>query len=371
MKPNQLKRNVRVILCLLIYSCNSDHVSQIDNPEGPLAALWEYKYDFYGWGSRATPELVGDSLIFITGDKYITCLYTDSGVVKWQFPVPGGHESLMRNILHSEFQLFGWQLGAQDQLYSLDIVTGQLQWTIDSVGYWERHGLGPNYYSPYKTSAYKIAFSGQVLDTVTSDHYFDSMSYYDGKVFACFGWSPDNNPKSIGRIICYDEQSMNPLWTKEESNGSLALCYPIYENGIMYVGTIWGVNDRTVAIDVETGQTIWSNDNYGAYKLLLVGDTLYREVSSSVFAMDKNTGADLWRTNLSNPDESPTLCYCDGYLYVENYGTLYILDAETGEIVHTMIGPDDAGVEKVSAGVGTIYVQTTQHLYAMSPYDPN
>jgi len=77
-----------------------------------------------------------------------------------------------------------------------------------------------------------------------------------------------------------------------------------------------------------------------------------------------------WETQVFNPDESSLLAYWDGYVYHPHYGKLYILNGETGEIVHTMRGPDEAYTYQVSAGAGKIFVQSSQHLYAFSPYDP-
>ena len=99
-------------------------------------------------------------------------------------------------------------------------------------------------------------------------------------------------------------------------------------------------------------------------------DTLFCTSSSTVYALDKHTGNLLWETQVFNPDESSLLAYWDGYVYHPHYGKLYILNGETGEIVHTMRGPDEAYTYQVSAGAGKIFVQSSQHLYAFSPYDP-
>jgi len=343
------------------------------NTEESLGLLWEYEYDYQGWGPRAMPKLVGDSLILMTGDQFISCIYADSGLVKWQYPLPGENESKIRHLLFDDTQFYGWQQSIGNRVFALDIQTGLENWSVDSCGYIFRHGLSQNYYyAPYYNKLHKFSLDGIVSDTINSDHSFLIASSFEGKVYGSQSWSPKGNPKSVGRIICYDEETMDSLWAHNEPGGSLAMCYPVFEDDILYVGTIWGANNKVLALNAETGEVIWENgsNSISAIKVLLAGDILYVETGASVRALNKETGSQIWRSNLPNPDESPTLCYLDGYIYIENYGRLYILDANTGEGVHSMRGPDNASVEQVSTGSGKIFVQSTQHLYAFSPYDP-
>ncbi len=359
-----------LLLMLFLVGCLTpveDDITQDDT----LELLWAYPYSMVGWGGRVSPGVVGDSLVLMTGDEYITCLRADSGSIKWRYDVPGDFYSFIGSFLFDDQQLYAWEKNDGYSVYTLDMATGELNWSIDSCGRSNHHGIGPNYYSPFYKSAFKISKSGQVLDTVKSDQTYDSMSYFNGRVYGSIGWSPPNNPNSVGRIICYNEETMDSLWTHEEPGGGFDLCYPVFEDGVMYIGTIWGAKNKTLALNAETGEVIWDNNNYGAIKMIIVGDVLYRKPGAAVFAMNKTTGEDLWRTNLSNPDERPTMSYLDGFLYVENYGTLFILNAETGEIVHKVYGgPDGAGIEQVSTGAGKVFIQTSRHLYAFNPFNP-
>lgn len=375
--PNLIKKACRVTFIviatsLVLFSClgciNIPDVKE--TPEEPLGLLWEYEYDYFGWGPRATPAPVGDSLVIMAGDQYISCIRTDSGSVKWQYPVPGGREAKIWRLLFDDTQFFGWQRAEREVLFALDLDTGNENWSIDSCAYWDHHGVGPAYYSPHGREAFRISLDGEILDTVRSDQTFDSMSYSNGKVYGCFGWSPPNSPKSVGRVICYDEVSMDSLWVHEEPGGGFDLCYPVFENGVMYIGTVWGANNKTLAINAETGELIWENEGYGCYQIVIVGDNLIFDGGGGVHALNRHTGEEIWWTPLFNPDESPALSYLDNYIYIENAGTLFILDATTGEIMHSMHGPDGASVEQVSTGAGKVFVQSTEHLYAFSPYDP-
>ncbi len=359
------------ILAFILISCFvPTEPAVVANPGDSLTLLWEYEYDQFGFGSWLPPGFVGDSLIIMTGDEYITCLRTDNGTMKWRYDVPGDNASSMHNLVHNESYLFGWQNGSNYPAFAVNISTGLQVWSIDSIGFGRYHCASPSYiFTPYGHRFFKLSFEGEVLDSATSAYPFRSISYYSGRIYGAQGWSAEGRPYDEGAIICYDEETLDSLWSYNEPRGGFNMCLPVFEDGVMYVGTVWGEGNCVLALDTETGEVLWKNDNYGAFKMIIVGDTLYREVSSVIFAMDKTTGNDIWRTNLPNPDESPTISHHDGYLYIEHSGTLYILNANTGEQVHKMRGPDNAPVDQVSTGTGKLFVQSTQHLYAFRPYD--
>jgi len=105
---------------------------------------------------------------------------------------------------------------------------------------------------------------------------------------------------------------------------------------------------------------------------VLDGDVLYYAGGSSVNALDKNTGHVLWEAIIPTTDESSPLAYWDGYVYKAHGGTLFVFDAMTGERVYFTY-TFDGNVEyvyQVSTGAGKIFVQTSQHLYAFEPFNP-
>ncbi len=364
----QMIRLSLAVLLVLITSCFNNK-EEPENPEEPLGLLWEYSYSMKGWGPEAQPGLIGDSLILMTGDEYISCLLTDSGDVKWRYSVPGGNVSTIQNLLYDDLQFYGWQYRNGNKLFAVNIETGEENWSIDSAGYYENHGLGSEYYySPYGTRFFKITLTGEVVETVKSTQPYRSLSYYNNKVYGGQGWPSGVHDR--GRIICYDENTLDSLWSYDSPGGGFNMCYPVFDNGILYIGTVWGSNNKVFALNAETGDVVWETDVYSCYKIIMVGDTLFCTSSSSVYALDKNNGNLLWRTTVFNPDESSPITYWDGYVYHPHYGKLYILNGETGEIVHKMRGPDEAPVEQVSAGASKIFVQSSQHLYAFTPYDP-
>ena len=366
-----------IIVGLFITGCDNPIPQEIVDPY-PLDVIWELQYNHNGWGADAPPTLINDSLLLFTGDNNISCIRIDSGSSKW-ISTHDYAGSQLKRFVFDESNIFGFR--GRNNIYALDIMDGTTQWEkdIDSCQSFsfrlsadlEHYFVGISSYRdniPYSIQKYNKA--GVLLDSVATDHMPWVLSNNENRLFCSQGWSPADIPNDIGQIICFDIITMDTLWNYAGSGSFIHS--PLFQDGIMYVGTVWGVNNKTLALNAETGEVIWENENYGAHRIIVVGDTLYREVSSAIFAMDKTTGEDLWRTNLSNPDESPTISYWEGYLYVENVGNLFILNAETGEIAHKVYGgPDGSGIEQVSTGAGKVFIQTSRHLYAFSPYDPS
>jgi len=366
-----------LVVALLISCCNDPiPVNPVDGD--PIDVFWELHYNHNGWGADAPPTIINDSLLLFTGNNDISCVNINSGIIKYRSTLEYAG-SLLKRFVFDDSNIFGFRSG--NNIYALDITDGTTTWEkdIDSCQSFsfrlsidqEHYFIGASTHKanfPYTIQKYDK--TGFLLDSVSTNHMPWILSNNDSKLFCSQGWSPVGSSNDIGQIICFDIITMDTLWYYEGSGSFIH--YPVFQNGIIYVGTVWGENNRVLALNAETGEVIWENssDNISAIKILLVDDVLYVETGASVRALNKEAGNQIWRSNLPNPDESPTLSYWDGYIYIENYGTLYILDATTGERVHSMQGPDNASVEQVSTGAGKIFVQSTQHLYAYSPYDP-
>jgi len=369
-----MKIFINICLCVLFVCCKGTGPNKpVDQHTDSLQLLWSYEYSPEGWGTDAQPAVVGDSLLLITGDRYISCLRLDSGTVKWQFPVPGGGASYIQNILFDDNNFYGWQYRSGNPVYALNLLTGEKIWSIDSTAYYRFPGLSPTYYySPYGYKFFKITKAGSVIDTVESTNQFRSLVYGDQRIFAGQYWTDGPNEK--GRIVCYAEDSLDSLWGYNSSGGGFNMCVPQFENNTLYAGTVWGgsLGNEIVALNAETGTRLWRTETYGCYQIVLDGDVLYYAGGSSVNALDKNTGHVLWEAIIPTTDESSPLAYWDGYVYKAHGGTLFIFDATTGERVHytyTFNGNTEY-VYQVSTGAGKIFVQTSQHLYAFEPFNP-
>lgn len=363
-------------LLILFSQCNKGD-DPVDRETNPMEVIWELSYDSYNWGAYAPPSVLHDSLLIYSGDGSINCVTVDSGEWRWSsvFPSAG---FMHKRFVYDDIQLYGFE--GKDKVFSINIADGTEQWSaiIDSnrefslntdidIGHYY---IGTNSLNKKRMILKMEKESGNIIDSIQTEYMPWSLVINDQKLYCTFGWSPVGSAYSIGSITCYDPVTLDTIWIYNTNSGSLLSTKPIIDGNILFIGTVWGSNNKVFALNAETGEVVWETESYGCYQIELVGDTLYYDGGGGVHALDKNTGNEIWWTTLPNPDESGTLAYWDGYIYIVNFGSLYILDGETGEIVHKMRGPDEAYIYQVSAGAGKIFVQSSRHLYAFSPYDP-
>ena len=117
---------------------------------------------------------------------------------------------------------------------------------------------------------------------------------------------------------------------------------PLMHDGVAYVQD---TSSSVYAIDLESGRRRWvhrrQEPNDGPNGLALVGDRLYAASDTSVFALDAATGKQLWSTLLVSPTEqfvNITPVVDRGRVYASTVGlppggrgAIYALDAETGK----------------------------------------
>ncbi len=358
---------------LLANSCTLEQLLGLDDPKDssevvddfPFVELWSYEFSEKDWFHGTPPVIVGDSLVLTSGDEYLTCLRLVDGSLKWQYAAPGGYLSDMKNILFNDTQVFFWNRRPSQSLQALDIESGALLWSLDSVAGSRFHALSStHYYSTYGNKYFKISLDGTVVDTVNSDHSFRGLATHNGKVFGSQGWWPGNKPHDIGRVICYDEETLDSLWSYETSGGGFNMCQPTFEDNILYTGTVWGDAPSVIALDIEDGSLQWKNDSYFCYQTVLRGDTLYW--MGGAYALDRHTGEEIWTTNINVHTEGDNFIYYEGYLYFARYCGLHVLDAESGEIVQTI---GDCRLETIAAGNGVLLYQRSTELIALEPFD--
>ena len=136
-----------VILVILILTNCTCFDNDDTREEIQLNLLSYYPYSYIGYGPEAPPGCIGDSLILMSGNKYITCLYIDSLKVKWKMEVPGGGNSTILEFLYDENNLYGWQ--ERHGIYAWDVKTGENKWTFnigdeDLIGFYPC--ISPDHY---------------------------------------------------------------------------------------------------------------------------------------------------------------------------------------------------------------------------------
>jgi outer membrane protein assembly factor BamB len=256
-------------------------------------------------------------------------------------------------IVHFIFSNWGADGPAADRVYGFDKKTGELVW-------WSLPGVSP----PVDSS-----FSTPVLET------------RDGKRVIYF-------TTGCGNLVCVNARSGKPYWRmplcKNGMNPSVVLhkgkVIAIHgdenvdssEKGRMsaiklpekLVATAPGAETTILEASVEA----WRNP-IGATSSspVLVGDTLYQLTDGGeLYAIDANTGADLWKKKLSNANLHSSPLYVDGLLYCPMMeGKLVVVKPgdKDGEIVQEIkLEGQCLGAPTVCNGV--LYVTTTEKFYS-------
>lgn len=122
---------------------------------------------------------------------------------------------------------------------------------------------------------------------------------------------------------------------------------PVIAGGVVYSIDL---DSNVQAIDLKTGQVLWSNQlkvpDYGPNGLVVAGGEVFGATGSSAFALSQKTGAQLWSVSLvENEHEGINMApgYHDGIVYVSTVpgnvssyyqpggnGVLWALEARTG-----------------------------------------
>jgi len=258
-------------------------------------------------------------------------------------------------IIHFIFSNWGADGPAADRAYGFDKKTGELVW-------WTLPGVSP----PVDSS-----FSTPVLET------------RDGKRVAYF-------TTGCGHIVCVNARSGKAYWKM-----------PICKNGVnpsvvLHKGNLIAVHGdenvdtsekgRMVCIKLpeklaaavppaetttlEPSVELWRHP-LGATSSspVLVGDVLYQLTDGAeLYAINANTGAEMWKKKLSNANLHSSPIYVDGLLYCPMMeGKLVIVKPgeKDAEIVQEIkLDGDCLGAPSVCDG--QLYITTTKHLYAFA-----
>jgi len=257
-------------------------------------------------------------------------------------------------LVHFIFSNWGADGPAADRIYGFDKKTGELVW-------WTLPGVSP----PVDSS-----FSTPVLET------------RDGKRVAYF-------TTGCGHIVCVNARNGKPYWK-----------FPICKNGVnpsvvLHKGNLIAIhNDENVdssekgrmlciklpekltppvppateSATLEPGVEVWRNP-IGATSSspVVVGDVIYQLTDGAeLYAINANTGADIWKLKLSNANLHSSPLYIDGLIYCPMMeGKLVIVKPgeKAGEVVQEIkLEGECLGAPSLCDGV--LYVTTTQKLYS-------
>ncbi len=224
------------------------------------------------------------------------------------------------------------------KLHALDAATGEEIWSYQTMGSDDPPSVVDGRVFLSSDSVYCIdALTGTRLWTFCSgEEEFDAGStpcVMDGMV-ACAGniWALNET-----YIHCLSVEDGSEVWVRQLS-GRVMNCMAGW-NGMFIIGNYMG---PLIALDAETGETVWSNeyseDGYWDSSPVVVDSTIYiGSFNGSVLAFDCLTGAIIWDSPIGD-NITATPSYHDGSLFIgiEGIGpdgNFVRLDAATGQIL--------------------------------------
>ena len=138
------------------------------------------------------------------------------------------------------------------------------------------------------------------------------------------------------------------------------------ENEIIYAGVTDGPGEF-VALNANNGEVIWKTPGIIGQSYTLTDSMVLVNDGISLLALDKFTGKELWTTGLAfgGGHGQDNIAYLNGYVYHVHGSSLWILDGQTGEIVHQEPqSPDGSPFGLLAVGDGKVFVQSDYALYA-------
>ncbi|MDI4638570.1 MULTISPECIES: outer membrane protein assembly factor BamB [Halomonadaceae] len=144
-----------------------------------------------------------------------------------------------------------------------------------------------------------------------------------------------------GRVATIDNRSGQALWEQRiavpqgrsevdrliDLDGEPLLT----RDGRLYLTSYHG---RLVAMEAQSGETLWERDISSYLSPLLVGDTLYViDDASHVLALDALSGQIKWRSNVLEGRQLTAPAFADGKLVLGDFeGYVHLLDATDGHL---------------------------------------
>jgi outer membrane protein assembly factor BamB len=255
-------------------------------------------------------------------------------------------------ITHFIYSNWGADGPAADRAYAFDKKTGELVW-------WSRPGVVP----PVDSS-----FSTPVLETRDGRR----VMYYT---------------TGCGHIVCVNARNGNPHWKMRICKNGINASVVVHNGTLIAIHGDENVDstEKGRLVCIKLPETLSDPTDPESLELaptvelwrlplsatssspVVVGNVVYQMTDGAeLYAINATTGAQMWKKKLSNANLHSSPLYVDGLLYCPLMeGKLVVLKpGETDAEVVQEIQLEGSCLGAPSVCDGTLYVTTTEHLYA-------
>ncbi len=250
----------------------------------------------------------GEGIVAVgTENGEIVALSATDGLEKWRAKVP----SEVMSISEVKYGVIVTRTN-DGKVHALDISTGELSWSAGK-------GTPP------------LTLRGASQPQVVGDLVL--VGFDDGKLMAIN--IRDGEP--VWEVPVSIPKGRSELERMSDVDGEIA-----YLEGIVFAASF---NGRVVAIDLDTGKTLWSKDLSSYAGLSVDHERVYiTDSDDSVWGLELSTGATLWRQDKLIFRELTAPKVMGNYIVVGDFkGYLHWLSKEDGKI----IGRDNVAGDKI------------------------
>ncbi|MGJ8526393.1 Outer membrane protein assembly factor BamB [Halomonadaceae bacterium LMG 33818] len=330
-----------------------------------LHTMWADNIGYMGRDDahyKLTPALSNGVLYTVNAHGHVRAIDPSTGKIQWQKHL---HVPASTGITESGGNLY---LGtAKGEVLALSITDGSIEW---------RTSVGSELLTTPQANSQQV-----IVQTV------DGTLVALDKVSGIRDWLYAGNqppltlrypgtPRTIdpvtfagfadGQIALFDNSSGNMLWSMRVSvprgtndtqqMGDIVGQPIITPDGSLFVN---GFQGELVAVNVHSGQQMWSKSESGYHTPLLQGSTLYTvDALNHVHAFDASTGNQLWVQTALEGRALTAPTFVDGQLAFGDYqGYVHLLDATTGKLD----GRDD-----LNAGIQAPIVASGNQMFVLT-----
>lgn len=255
-------------------------------------------------------------------------------------------------MTHFIFSNWGSDGPAADRMYAFDKKTGELVW-------WSRPGVVPPVDSSFSTPVVETRDGRRVMYYTTGCGHIVCVNARNGHAH----WKMKISKNGVNASVVLHKGTLITIHGDENldtSEKGRMVCIKLPET----------LSDPTgpESTEIDPSAEVWRLPlSATSSSPVLVGDVVYQlDDGATLYAINANTGKEMWKKKLSNANLHSTPLYVDGLLYCPMLdGKLVIVKpGETdGEIVQELkLDGSSLGAPSVCDGV--LYVTTTKHLYA-------